>query len=76
MRRPEAPAHCMHPLRFETHRDAQLEMLIQRFQGGLDYRDSLDAHEPPPAANKQGIDERPGVVESVRQSPDAKARSS
>ena len=79
LRRPEAPAHCIHPQRFEEHRDAQLEMLIGRFQGGLDYRDSLDAGEPAPAPeparDPRRTGEFPALGETVRQSSEAKSRS-
>ena len=79
MHRPEAPANSLHPLRFEEHRDAQLETLIRRFQGVLDYRDSLDAAEPAPApspaAGARITAEFPALDESVRQSSELKARS-
>jgi hypothetical protein len=47
LHRPEPPRNCLHPLRFESHRDELLDTLIGRFQGLVDYRDSLDAPEPP-----------------------------
>jgi len=75
MRRPEAPAHSLHPLRFEAHRDMLLETLIRRFQGVLDYRDSLDAGEPAPAPDPRRTAEIPVLDETVRQSSDAKSRS-
>jgi hypothetical protein len=74
MRRPEAPSHCIHPSRFEAHRDAQLDMLVQRFQGGLDYRDSLDAHDAP-TVETRGVEERPGVEAALRQTSKEKSRS-
>ena len=75
MRRPEAPSHSIHPLRFDTYRDEQLDMLIRRFQGVLDYRDSIDAVEPPQAAHPRVTGERPALDESVRQSTEEKTRS-
>ena len=79
LHRPEAPRNTIHPLRFEAYRDELLDMLIGRFQSSLDYRDSLDAAEPPPPALAAGdprrTAERPALDESVRQSTEAKSRS-
>jgi len=79
LHRPDPPRNCLHPLRFENHRDELLDMLIGRFQGMADYRDSLDAPEPPlpePAtADPRRTAEFPALGESVRQSSEAKARS-
>ena len=64
---------------FEAYRDELLEMLVGRFQSSLDYRDSLDAAEPPcpepKAADPRRTAERPALDESVRQSTEAKSRS-
>jgi hypothetical protein len=70
--RPEPPGNSLHPKRFSDLRDALVEMLVQRFQNLLDYRDSLGPAEAPAgggiatAARRTG--ERPAVGETVRQS--------
>jgi hypothetical protein len=79
MRRPEAPSHSIHPLRFEEHRDAQLDMLIRRFQGVLDYprlpgRGRARARAGA-APDPRRTAEFPALDESVRQSTEAKTRS-
>ena len=77
LHRPEAPANCIHPLRFQARRDELLDVLIARFQSMLDYRDSLDAPEPPPPEPtpdpRRGA-RRPAVDETVRQSAEEKTR--
>jgi len=79
LHRPEPPRNCLHPRRFETCRDELLDTLIGRFQGMVDYRDSLDPPEAPDPARDAG-NPRLGAEagardETVRQSSDAKARS-
>lgn len=48
-RRPEAPRNCLHPARFASHRAALLDLLVNRFQGLLDYRESIEPTQAPSA---------------------------
>lgn len=69
--RPEPPGNSLHPQRFSELREVLLEMLVQRFQNELDYRDSLSPREAPQGGGLAGAakrtGERPALGESVRQ---------
>jgi hypothetical protein len=70
--RPEPPGNCLHPLKFAEFRDLLLEMLVQRFQNELDYRESLGPQEAPRGGGLSVVarrtGERPTIGETVRQS--------
>jgi hypothetical protein len=70
--RPEAPRNAIHPKRFVEHRSALLELLIRRFQNGLDYRDDLDPPLAPTAAKPAIAAKTPAASPhgTVRQSSD------
>ena len=60
--RPDPPRNSIHPQRFAAARDQILDLLVMRFQGGLDYRDGLGA-EPAPAEGA------PAAIEATTQAP-------
>jgi hypothetical protein len=70
--RPEPPGNSLHPPRFAELRDVLLEMLVQRFQNDLDYRESLGPREAPQGGAMASVAkraaDRPAVGETVRQS--------
>jgi hypothetical protein len=79
-RRPEPPGNSLHPLRFCSHRDELLDVLANRFQNLLDYRESLGGAEQPAggsgvasAARRTG--EQPLLGGTVRQSSEVRGDS-
>jgi hypothetical protein len=68
--RPEPPRNAIHPHRFSEARNRILDLLISRFQNGLDYRDELgqEANLPDNQATRVSAP-RPALGESVSQSP-------
>jgi hypothetical protein len=77
--RPVAPGNSLHPLRFSAHRDVLIDVLVQRFQNLLDYRDSLGRTERPQGGSgvSGGIrrTEDPGLPGIVRQSSEVRGDS-
>ena len=68
--RPESPRNSIHPQRFSAFRNELLDMLIARFQSGLDYRDSLGEQDEPEAtpssADTRTIAQRQAFAEASR----------
>jgi hypothetical protein len=68
--RPEPPRNAMHPHRFSEARNRILDLLINRFQSGIDYRDELGQDTPLPETRPTRVSApRPALDESVSQSP-------
>jgi hypothetical protein len=72
--RPEPPRNAMHPERFSDSRNRILDLLINRFQNVLDYRDGLGHEKPTPEVQATRTSaQKPALDESVSQSPVAKS---
>jgi hypothetical protein len=72
--RPEPPRNAIHAERFSESRNRILDLLINRFQNVIDYRDGLGGETPPPEAPAaRTTAPRPASGESVSQSPVADA---
>jgi hypothetical protein len=68
--RPEPPRNAIHPERFSEARNRILDLLINRFQSGIDYRDELGQDTPLPETRATRVSApRPALDESVSQSP-------
>ena len=68
--RPEPPRNAMHPERFSEARNRILDLLINRFQNVVDYRDGLGQDTPLPEARAtRSSAPRPALDDSVSQSP-------
>jgi len=68
--RPEPPRNAIHPERFAETRNQTLDLLINRFQNVVDYRDELGHDTPLPEVRATRISApRPALDESVSHSP-------
>jgi len=69
-RRPEPPRNAIHPQCFADSRDQILDLLVNRFQNLVDYRDELGNEAPTPETQAARVTARqPALGESVSQSP-------